>query len=350
MIAFKKHSLLLLISGLTISSCVPTTKFKEVENRMKKSEEELAKLKPQAQDLEVKNQELNIELDALKKKWSKADNEVGSLQEQYKAKIEDCERIRKNYETLLESNKNLKEGSAEENKKLTEYLQGALEDLQKKENYLKELEIQLNKKQEELIDKQDQLTAKQTELDKLSAELKKREQRIKELEDILRKKDEAVNALKDKVAKALTGFEGKGLTIEKRNGKVYVSMDEKLLFASGSTNVNKNGEDAIKELAKVLEQNADVNLLIEGHTDNVKMAGTGFMKDNWDLSVLRATSITRIIVNNSKIDPKRITAAGRSEFSPVVANDSPENKAKNRRTEIILTPKLDELLQILEGN
>jgi chemotaxis protein MotB len=156
--------------------------------------------------------------------------------------------------------------------------------------------------------------------------------------------------LKKKLSDALTGFEGKGLTITQKNGKVYVSMDESLLFASGKTNVEPKGVDALKNVAKVLEQNTDINVMVEGHTDDVPMKGAGEIKDNWDLSVMRATSVTKIMLNAASIDAKRITSAGRGEFFPLDPAKTPDARKKNRRTEIILTPKLDELLKVLGSN
>jgi chemotaxis protein MotB len=211
------------------------------------------------------------------------------------------------------------------------------EELQKKQDALKIMETDLN--------------LKKKNLDELNAELVKREARVKELEDVLAKKDQAVNELKKKVSTALTGFEGNGLTVHLKNGKVYVSLEERLLFASGSIVVDPKGADAIKKVAKVLEQNPDISVLIEGHTDNVPFNGaSGGIKDNWDLSVLRATSIVKIIAGSSKVDPTRLTAAGRGEFVPLDPANTAEARKKNRRTEIILTPKLDELLKAIETN
>jgi chemotaxis protein MotB len=181
--------------------------------------------------------------------------------------------------------------------------------------------------------------------------LKAREAKLTELQTILARKDSTVKALKTKVTDALLGFQNNGLTVEQKNGKVYVSLEEKLLFASGSISVDAKGAEAIKSLAKVLEQNPDINILVEGHTDNVPYSSaSGGIKDNWDLSVLRATSIVRIIIQSSKVNETRLTAAGRGEFFPIDKANTAEARKKNRRTEIILTPKLDELLQILEGH
>jgi len=195
-----------------------------------------------------------------------------------------------------------------------------------------------------------QMDARKRSLDALQTELGKRDQRLKELESALNRKDQAVLALKQKVRNALTGFEGNGLSISTRNGKVYVSMEEKLLFQSGSYQVDQRGVKALDQLAEVLAQNKDINVMIEGHTDNVPYHGSGALKDNWDLSVKRATSIVRIIVRNKSIVPQRLTVAGRSKYVPVKSNSTAEGRSKNRRTEIILTPKLDELFKILEAN
>jgi chemotaxis protein MotB len=151
------------------------------------------------------------------------------------------------------------------------------------------------------------------------------------------------------VADALKGFEDKGLTIYEKNGKVYVSLDEKLLFASGSWEIDNNGRAALTELGKVLAGDHDINVVIEGHTDNVPYRGSGNVKDNWDLSVMRATAVVKELLKNKDILPQRISASGRSEYIPMDIEDSREARAKNRRTEIILTPKLDELFKIIDG-
>jgi chemotaxis protein MotB len=182
-----------------------------------------------------------------------------------------------------------------------------------------------------------------------NALLAEKEARLTELQSILDQKDAEVKALKNKVADALKGFEDKGLVIFERNGKVYVSLDEKLLFASGSWEIDNRGKEALTELGNVLASDIGINIVIEGHTDNVPYKGSGNVKDNWDLSVLRSTSVVKEILKNKEINPQRITASGRGEFVPLEMDDSREARAKNRRTEIILTPKLDELFQII-GN
>jgi chemotaxis protein MotB len=165
---------------------------------------------------------------------------------------------------------------------------------------------------------------------------------------MLHEKDRVLDDLREKVAEALLGFEGQGLTVTRKNGKVYVSMDEKLLFQSGSTVVDPNGVRALKQLAQVLARNPEISIMIEGHTDDVPFRKGSSIKDNWDLSALRATSIVRILLEGSGIDPVRLTVAGRGEYLPVDPADTPEARRKNRRTEIILSPDLTEVFRILD--
>ncbi len=169
---------------------------------------------------------------------------------------------------------------------------------------------------------------------------------LQNLQDLLARKDSAVNALKSRIQNALMGFDKSDLTVTNKNGKIYVSLAEKLLFKTGSTAVDPKGVDALRKLAGVLQKDSTINIMIEGNTDNVPLKGTGYLKDNWDLSVLRATSIVRILTGFD-VQANRITASGRSEFDPVAPNEDPAGRALNRRTDIILTPNLDELYRIL---
>jgi len=182
-----------------------------------------------------------------------------------------------------------------------------------------------------------------------NALLAEKEARLNELQSILAQKDAEVKALKNKVADALKGFEDKGLTVHEKDGKVYVSLDNELLFASGSWNIDNKGKEALSELAIVLAGDPSINVAIEGHTDNMPFNGNGNVKDNWDLSVMRSTSVVREILKNQGINPQRLTASGRSQYEPLENADTREARAKNRRTEIILTPKLDELFQIIQN-
>lgn len=173
--------------------------------------------------------------------------------------------------------------------------------------------------------------------------------RVAELEAMLKSREEAIDAIRRKVTDALVGFNGKGLSISVRNGNVYVSMDDKLLFQSGSFQIDPNGARAVKDLGAVLGQNRDINVMVEGHTDDVPYRPNGNLQDNLDLSAKRATTVVRLLLENKQIEPGRIISAGRGESLPVDAAKTPEARAKNRRTEIILTPKLDELMQLMES-
>jgi len=177
-----------------------------------------------------------------------------------------------------------------------------------------------------------------------------KEARVNELEEILSRQETVVQELRRTVSSALLGFENNGLTIEIKHGKVYVSLEESLLFASGSTTVDRRGETALRELAKVLERNPEINIMIEGHTDDVPLRSSSAPRDNWDLSVLRATAIVRILMNHANIQPQRFVVAGRGEYMPIDPAKTAEARRKNRRTEIILTPKLDALFEIIEMN
>ncbi len=192
----------------------------------------------------------------------------------------------------------------------------------------------------------DALQKKSIELGNKESILHDREKRLKELESILRKQDSIVNGLSQLIKNALVGFNSDELTTEIKNGKVYIMMSDKLLFKSGKAEVEAKGKEALGKLADVLNKNKDINIQVEGHTDSVPIK-TDLFKDNWDLSVARATSVTRILIENYKIDAKRLTASGKSEFYPNDTNKTPEGRAKNRRTEIILSPKLDNLFNLL---
>ena len=176
--------------------------------------------------------------------------------------------------------------------------------------------------------------------------LQERERALNELRDVIARQDSITKRLNDIIRNALLGFNSDELSVEVKNGKVYVSMSDKLLFKSGSAAVEAKGKEAIKVLAGVLDKNRDIDILIEGHTDNVPIK-TAIYRDNWDLSVARATSIVRILTDEYKIGPTRLTASGKGEFSPRASNETPGSRALNRRTEIILSPKLDEIMQLL---
>jgi chemotaxis protein MotB len=181
-------------------------------------------------------------------------------------------------------------------------------------------------------------------------ELQSRSERVDQLEAMIQNQKQALDELKERLSNALLNFKGKGLTVEQRNGKVYVSMENKLLFKSGRWDIEPQGKNALRELASVLEENPDISILIEGHTDNVPFSPKGQLESNWDLSTKRATAVVNILLENEQILPQNLTAAGRSEFVPIAPNSSAEGRAANRRIEVVLSPSLDEITSLLETN
>ncbi len=332
----KIHCLFITTAILSIYSCVPVRNLEKEQAKRKTCETDLATSKSNLEGCEAKLKETSRGLEDHQRMVAGLVKDTAILGISYRNTVNRYDKLNMINEELVKKYNLLLEGNRNDTKKINGELQVTQEQVLKKQDELKQLEIVLN--------------AQKKELDQLNIELKKREARVAELEFVLKSKDEAVLNLKKTLSDALLGFEGKGLTITQKNGKVYVSMDENLLFASGSINVETKGAEALKKLAKVLEQNEDINVLIEGHTDDVPMIGKGEIKDNWDLSVMRATSIVKIIVKNSKVDPKRLTAAGRGEYFPLDNAKTSEARKKNRRTEIILTPKLDELFKVINTN
>ncbi len=329
---------LCLFTGISLfTACVPARKLEESETKRKSCESELAAIKGNFQADEAKIKELTEEMAREYKELTGLRRDTSFLGVNYRQLTTKYDKLNLLNEQLMEKYNKLLSGSERDNAKLRSDLQLTQEQLLKKQDELRTLEGQLTKQKQDL--------------DNLSVELKKRETRVNELEDALKKKDQAALDLKKKLSDALYNFENKGLTITQKNGKVYVSMDESLLFASGKTAVEPKGIEALKNLARVLEQNQDINVMVEGHTDDVPMKGNGDIKDNWDLSVMRATSVTKIILQNAPtLDSKRVVPSGRGEYFPLDPAKTPEARKKNRRTEIILTPKLDELLKAIETN
>ena len=253
--------------------------------------------------------------------------------------------------------------------KSIETLNTEIKDLTEKfitlENTLEETEKSLNQKQQK-IEKlessldllklnsetalKESIAENESLLDKIALrenELTDRMARVDELEGLIARQEEAMRSLKEKLSDALLNFEGKGLTVEARDGKVYVSMENKLLFRSGSWTVESDGERAISGLGSVLADNPDISVLIEGHTDNVPYSGKGPLKGNWDLSTKRATAIVKQLLENPDILPQNLTAAGRGEYLPIAPNSTRVGRASNRRIEVVLSPQLDEIKQII---
>lgn len=331
---FALYSVAALIA-ISAFSCVSGKKYKSLQDTSKQFMNERDDFKSKNIGLEMSNKELEAKLADLQKKAGTAGDEVAKAQAERDKAVDELTKIQARYNDLQNSHEDLIKGNVKDTQKLLAELQTAQENLQKKENLLKQL--------------QDNLDAKKTSLDELSFELDKKNARLVELQNILDAQKKAVSDLKNKVSEALLGFENNGLTVTMKNGKVYVSLDEKLLFKTASWDVDDNGKNALKKLAGVLEKNPDIQITIEGHTDNVPYKpGNSQLKDNWDLSVKRATSVVRVLLQDSKIDPKRLTASGHSEFLPVDSRNTVDARQKNRRTDIVLTPDLSTLYQIID--
>ncbi|SDR81665.1 chemotaxis protein MotB [Formosa sp. Hel1_31_208] len=314
----KKLSLIALTLVLT-TSCVSKKIYEDLEDKY-------ANLKKENRTLADDNSELQTAL-------NKAQNELAKLQKDYDTTLAKRNTLQADYDAAKANLDNLKASydALEKNSSAA-----IAENSKKNRELLAQLEA-----------KEQALAAENARLEQLKKELEARSQRVAELESVIAAKDAAMSKLKDAISKALTNFEGKGLTVEQRNGKVYVSMENKLLFESGSWAVGVQGKQAVKQLGEVLADNPEIAILIEGHTDNVPYKGNAQLSGNWDLSTKRATAIVNILRENANINPENLTAAGRGEYAPIATNETAEGKAKNRRIEVILTPKLDEISKLL---
>ncbi|MEN8117395.1 MAG: OmpA family protein [Bacteroidota bacterium] len=307
---------------LLLYSCVSTKQFNETNDKLGIYQKENEQLKSENMFLKTANTELKSKIDQLENTNSDLNRQLEDALYNLNIQKQNLLGAEKEIEGLQRQIQALNTGSSAEIEKLLEELNTAREDLNNREDKLRLAETELEARNEKLM----------------------------ELQNILQEKEKAVDELKKSVMDALVGFNNNGLTVHEKNGKVYVSLDEKLLFKTGQWDVDPNGQRAITELGKVLAANLNINIMVEGHTDDVPMHGTGAVKDNWDLSVMRATAVTKILTQNKQIDPERIISAGRSEYHPVSPDKTVQGRQMNRRTEIILTPKLDELLKIIEMN
>ena len=317
-----KKIILISLVVLNATACVSSKLFQELEGKysqLKSDYDELSLTNDSEIDLK---KDFQNELNILKQTFSTVKSERDQLESNLNSLKKIYDNLNATYSALEQNSSKLLEENSQQNRALLQ---------------------QLNSKEEALALENERLM-------RLEADMQERSERITELEALIAAKDQAMNDLKNAISKALTDFEGKGLTIEQRDGKVYVSMENKLLFKSGSWTINSQGRNAIAQLGNVLTENPDIAVLIEGHTDNVPFSNRGQISNNWDLSTKRATAIISILAENKAISLENLTAAGRSEYSPVDSNDTSEGKAKNRRIEVILTPKLDEISKLLNKN
>ena len=317
----KKILVLSLIISVS-SSCVSSKIYKELDGKYTSLKNDYDFLSTQNEAVINERNSSQNQLDQLQKKYDSLITDRNALQQELTA-------LHKKYEALNESYSALEQNSSKE----------IADNIQKNRELLAQLEA-----------KELALAAENDRLLKLEADMQERSQRIAELELLITSKDQAMRDLKNAISSALTAFEGKGLTVEQRNGKVYVSMENKLLFKSGSWAIGSKGRIAIEQLGSVLADNPEIAVLIEGHTDNDPFSSGGQIANNWDLSTKRATAIVQILSENASINPESLTAAGRGEYAPIASNDDTEGKAKNRRIEVILTPKLDEISKLLNND
>ena len=309
---------------LLLSACVPAKKYKDLLEREKVCSEELAKFKKSSGEYESLSKDLQTKFANASRDLAKLIQDTTALGSKYRLLLRDYNIIDGEYKSLQKSFDKLKNLSAKETAELQNQLEAKNNELQIKEDTLLKLDQELKEKQRLLIE---------------------REKRVNELEEAIRKKEAAVQLLKAKVANALRGFENQGLSVVQKNGKIYVSLEAKLLFKSGSTFVEEEGVRALVELGKALESEKDLEIIVEGHTDTDKLNSSASPKNNWELSVLRATSVVQILLNNSSMTPSQIMAGGRGEFLPIDESD----KAKNRRIEVIISPNLNELFEIISN-
>ena len=310
-----------IVLGLAIitltASCVSSQIYEDLKTKNESLQSENESLMSQLDGVEGNGEAYSIA--NLRKEIDRLNSEKSRLAMELEAAESSYQRMKESYEAL-ETNSN----------------SVLAENLERNRNLLTQLE-----------EKERALAIEEARLKTMQRDLEARSQRVNELEAIIASKDAKMNALKDAISAALTNFEGKGLTVEQRNGKVYVSMENKLLFESGSWDVNSRGREAVVALGKVLGDNKEIAVLIEGHTDNVPYGEKGLIKNNWDLSTKRATAIVNILTENNNIPKGNLTAAGRGEYAPVGSNSTSEGRAKNRRIEVVLTPKLDEINKLL---
>ena len=283
---------------LTMNSCVSTRIFNDLESRY-------ALLKNNYTQQTKTIEKIKNDLDELNKKYKAQEKSLSLTYDSLRAKKQSLEKLKTSLELLKENSESALRVRISENEKLME---------------------RISERENELADK---IT------------------RVDDLERLISQQKELMQGLKEKLSNALLNYEGKGLSVEARDGKVYVSMENKLLFQSGSWDVETEGKSALASLGEVLSDNPDISILIEGHTDNVPFTGRGSIKGNWDLSTKRATSIVNILLENPEILPQNLTAAGRGEYLPIAPNSTREGRSANRRIEVILSPQLDKITQII---
>jgi len=327
---FTKSFLLIM---LFMASCVPQRKFAELENEHKETKLALLEAESQNNVLRSENKDLIREKERLREENIRLQSNFDELTNTWEKSQALNEELNQKYQKLLEAN------DAD--------LSRLNKELQKLEKELQDKEKSLLEQESALMEREKTVKELKAKLDGLQADLQKREKRVFELQRQINAKDSAVNAMRIKISEALTGFEDKGIRVQTRNGKVYVSMESQLLFRSGRTDVDEEGRKALLQLAGALNKDEKFEIMIEGHTDSIPIKTARF-EDNWDLSVLRATSMLRILTIDGGVSSKRIIPAGRGEYLPISSNSTEAGRAQNRRIEIIIAPDLSQIYRLLE--
>ena len=293
--------LILFIIYFFFSSCVTTKVFNDLEGRY-------SEMKIERNNFKYSKDSIQDSFVNLNEKWNQTKSYLARSRDSIYKGLKQIKILQKEFD-LLKDNSDLK----------------IAENIAKNNSLLKEIAVK-------------------------ESELQTRSERVNMLEKMIEDQKKSLNQLKESLSNALLNYEGRGLTVEKRNGKIYISMENKLLFKSGKWDIESKGKSAILQLSKVLELNPNISILIEGHTDNIPYTSRGDLKSNWDLSTKRATAVVQILLKNDQILPQNLTAAGRGEFLPIAPNSSVEGRASNRRIEVILSPSLEEITRLLEKN
>jgi chemotaxis protein MotB len=322
------YTLSILVLAVLFTSCVPKKKYAELEESNQRYQKQVGALQERGREYAYTEADMGV----LRSEIAKAKAESETNRTQYQTQVRYVQDIERRYNELLEQNKLLLNASSSETQTLSESLAAArverddkIRELDRLQQAMGTLKGQLN----------DCLNAPTENCDEYRRQ-------VDELNGLLRNKDAALLDLKTKVNKALLGFSNSDLTVTESNGKIYVSLSQDLLFASGSDQIDWKGKTAIRKLGEVLKASPDINILVEGHTDS-----DGTAANNWDLSVRRATAVVKELTGSGGVAPKNVTAAGRAFYVPVAPNNTADGKAKNRRTEIILTPNLDALYKLI---
>ncbi|MAM04705.1 MAG: cell envelope biogenesis protein OmpA [Flavobacteriales bacterium] len=330
----QNYIFLLLLTIITLPSCITPKIHNAINDDLNATKQSLINQEKKVLLLTSKLEEQSKNNKKLKYKINILQNDStqnGTALKSLKSKYND---LSDTYDLLVSKNSRLIASKAKETKELLEKLEQS--------------QIELFNQEDQLRILLDSIEHKRRHIDLMEDRLAARSKRVTDLENMINTKDSLVTELKKKISKALIGLEGDGLTIVQKNGKVYISLEEQLLFASGKYEINNTGVIALNKLATVLSFQDDLDIIVEGHTDSIPLSGKGLVKDNWDLSVMRATNVVKVLIKNPKLNPAQFTAAGKSEFTPISTNKTSVGRSSNRRIELILTPNLDDLFKLLE--